>query len=78
VAARFGGNGGLLVVYVQPSTAAFKAGLRSGDLIEAINGQQISSASPPANLFSTPGAGYAFSVVRNKEKLIVKIVTSQN
>ncbi|MGH9969915.1 MAG: PDZ domain-containing protein [Pyrinomonadaceae bacterium] len=78
VAARFGASGGLLVVYVQPSTAAFKAGLRSGDLIEAINGQQISLAQQSVSLLNAPGASYAFKIVRNKEKLVVKVVMSPN
>ena len=74
VASRFGANGGLLVVYVRPSAAAFNAGLRPGDVIEAIDGQQISSE--PIKLSTIPGASYSFSVVRNKEKLVLTIVTS--
>ena len=50
VAARFGANGGLLVIFVERSTAAFKAGLRSGDLIEAINGKLVSATSAPVTL----------------------------
>ncbi|CAN5799489.1 hypothetical protein BH20ACI3_BH20ACI3_06760 [soil metagenome] len=73
VAARFGGDGGLLVVYVQPSTAAFKAGLRSGDLIEAIDGKLISSTSQPRSLFASTDKSHSFSVVRNKEKLVVRV-----
>ena len=41
VAMRYGANDGLLVVYVQPATAAFKAGLLPGDVIEAIDGQKL-------------------------------------
>ncbi len=73
VAARFGANGGLLVIYVQPSTAAFKAGLRSGDLIEAIDGKRISASSEPVSLLRNPVASYSFSVVRNKEKLVITV-----
>ncbi|MDQ3667388.1 MAG: PDZ domain-containing protein [Acidobacteriota bacterium] len=73
VAARFGASGGLLVVYVQPSTAAFMAGLRSGDLIEAIDGKRISATSEPVSLFTNPVARYSFSVVRNKEKLVISV-----
>lgn len=73
VAARFGANGGLLVIYVERSTAAFKAGLRSGDLIEAIDGKRISATSKPVTLFSSPVASYSFSVVRNKEKLFITV-----
>ena len=76
VASRFGASGGLLVVYVRPATAAFNAGLRPGDVIEAINCQQISSPSEPIKLSTIPGASYSFSVVRNKEKLVLTIVTS--
>jgi S1-C subfamily serine protease len=73
VAARFGGNGGLLIVYVQPSTAAFKAGLRSGDLIEAIDGKLISSTSQPGNLFASTSKSHLFGVVRNREKLVITV-----
>ena len=73
VAARFGANGGLLVIHVQPSTAAFKAGIRSGDLIEAIDGKRISATSEPVSLFTNPVARYSFSVVRNKEKLVITV-----
>lgn len=71
VAARFGGSGGLLVVFVD--TAAFKAGLRSGDLIEAIDGKPISSTSQPGSLFARTGKSHSFSVVRNKEKLVITL-----
>ncbi|CAN5844478.1 hypothetical protein BH18ACI4_BH18ACI4_25100 [soil metagenome] len=73
VAARFGANGGLLVIYVQPSTAGFKAGLRSGDLIEAIDGKRISSTSQAGSLFAKTGKSHSFSLVRNKEKLVVTV-----
>jgi S1-C subfamily serine protease len=73
VAAHFGGNGGLLVVFVQSSTAAFKAGLRSGDLIEAIDGKLISSTSQPRSLFPKNDRSHSFSVVRNKEKLVITL-----
>lgn len=73
VASRFGASGGLLVVYVQQATAAAKAGLRSGDVIEAINSQQLSSASEPINLFNAP---YTFNVVRNKERIDLIVVAS--
>lgn len=76
VASRFGAKGGLLVVFVQPMTAAFKAGLRSGDVIEAIDGKQINSPPRPGKISFLPGASYSLNVVRNREKVVVAVVSS--
>lgn len=73
VAARFGGNRGLLVIFVEPSTPAFKAGLRSGDLIEAIDGKLISFTSRPGGLFARNGKIHSFSVVRNRQRLVITV-----
>jgi serine protease Do len=74
VASRFGAHGGgLLVVYVNQATPAFKAGLRPGDVIEMIDGHEVSSPTI-VNAFSyKPGASYSFSVMRNRERLVVKV-----
>jgi S1-C subfamily serine protease len=73
VAVRFGGsNGGLLVVFVEPSTPAFKSGLRSGDLIEAIDGKAISLGSR-LGLFAGNRKSHLFSVVRNKERIVITL-----
>ncbi|MDQ5847317.1 MAG: PDZ domain-containing protein [Acidobacteriota bacterium] len=77
VAMRFGATGGLLVVYVQPSTEAFKAGLRPGDVIEAIDGRQLSGAAASGSLLKKLGASSTFTVVRNKQKLTFTISTSR-
>ena len=72
-ATRFGATrGGLMIVYVQPSTVAFKSGLRSGDVIEAIDGQPVAAVTKMLS-FSNPGASYSFSLVRNKEQLVVTV-----
>jgi serine protease Do len=76
-AMRFGANGGLLVVYVQPSSEAFKAGLRPGDVIESIDGEQLLTGSRTA-LLKHPGTSSTFSVVRNKQKLTVTISTQKH
>lgn len=71
VALRFGAGSGLLVIYVNPQKLAYKSGLRTGDVIEAINGRAVMpDATKP---FIAPGSSYALNVVRNREKLVVKI-----
>ena len=68
VAIQLGTTAGLLIVYVDPVTAAFEAGLQPGDVIQSINGKSVS-------LFKTDPkpATYTFEVVRKKEKLTVTI-----
>jgi S1-C subfamily serine protease len=77
-AARFGSTGGLLVVSVQPSTDAFQAGLRPGDVIESIDGQPAYSGNTIATLPTTPGARSTCIVVRNKEKITLTFRYSTN
>jgi S1-C subfamily serine protease len=74
-ALHFGANGGLLVVHVMPSTPAFDAGIKPGDVIEAINGQQVSTRPVPASLLNNAGATSTFSIVRNKQKIVITIQT---
>jgi serine protease Do len=73
VAMRFGATGGFLVVYVQPATPAFKAGLLPGDVIEAIDGQKLASGYRSTTLPSRPGQSSMFSIVRNKQKMTLKV-----
>jgi serine protease Do len=73
VAMRFGASGGFLVVYVQPATPAFKAGLLPGDVIEAIDRQRLVSGYRSMSLLSRPGQSSMFSVVRNKQKITLKV-----
>jgi S1-C subfamily serine protease len=68
VASQLGTTAGLLVVYVDPVTAAFEAGLLPGDVIQSINDKPVTSFSP-----TTQPDSFTFAVVRNKEKLVVKV-----
>ncbi len=72
VALRFGSTGGLLVVSVRPSTDAFKAGLRPGDVIESIDGQPVLSGAA-AITPKAPGKNSTCVIVRNKEKVVLTL-----
>ena len=68
VASQLGTTAGLLVVYVDPVTAAFEAGLEPGDVIQTINGKPVSA------FRTTPNAdSYTFEIVRKKQKRVVKV-----
>ena len=68
VASQLGTTPGLLVVYVDPVTAAFEAGLEPGDVIQTINGKPVSA------FRTTPNSDlYTFEVVRKKQKRVVKV-----
>ena len=68
VASQLGTNAGLLVVYVDPVTAAFEAGLEPGDVIQSINGKRALAFNP-----TTQPASFTFEIVRKKDKRVVTI-----
>ena len=72
VASQLGTTAGLLVVYVEPLTAAFEAGLQAGDVIQSIDGKPVSLFKP-----ATQPTSFTFEVVRNKEKLVVVVPTKK-
>jgi len=74
-ASRFGAAGGLLVVSVQPTTDAFKSGLRPGDVIESINGRPVyvAGATGSGGVYVRTGTPSTCVVIRNKEKISLKI-----
>jgi serine protease Do len=74
VAARLGADAGLLIVYVEPATAAFEAGLQPGDVIQSIDGKPVTLLAQTLDLSHTPGAASTFEIVRRKQKLTVKVV----
>ncbi len=73
VAMQLGTTTGLLVVYVEPFTAAFDAGVQPGDVIQLIDGK------PAVSFKVTPQVtSLTFDIVRNKEKIVVKLAPRKN
>jgi S1-C subfamily serine protease len=69
VASQLGTTAGLLVVYVEPSSPAFEAGLKPGDVIQSIDGKPVSALSRAVPLKSVS----TLDVVRSKEKLTITL-----
>jgi S1-C subfamily serine protease len=75
VASQLGTTAGLLVVYVEPSTPASRAGLQAGDVIQTINGQPASQMTRRFMFGTNEPATFTFEVMRNKQKRTVTIAT---
>jgi S1-C subfamily serine protease len=64
---------GLLVVAIQPQTAAARSGLREGDLIESIDGRAVGIGPMPFAFEFSRQKKHVLSVVRNREKSQVEL-----
>jgi S1-C subfamily serine protease len=76
LAAYFGVKGGALVSSVDAGTPAAAAGLQSGDVITAINGETVSDPSDVSARVrgAAEGATLEFRVTRDKKELTLKAV----
>jgi len=73
VAAQLGASPGLLVVYVDPTSPAFDAGLQPGDVIESIDGERVPRNTNRVQSPTTRAAKRSYEVVRKKQKVLVTL-----
>lgn len=63
---------GLLVIFIDPDSAAFEAGLTTGDVIEGIDGKSVAEVIAAKLEFSKPS--YTLNVLRSKERITLTVV----
>jgi S1-C subfamily serine protease len=70
----FGAKDGALVTAVSENSVAAKAGVKAGDVITAINGEEVRSPSDVRRVTQrlTAGAEVTIDVVRDKKKVTLK------
>jgi S1-C subfamily serine protease len=75
-ASQMAAKSGLLVVAIQPQTAAARSGLREGDLIESIDGRAVGTGAMAFAFEFSRQKKHVLSVVRNREKSQVELEAS--
>jgi serine protease Do len=74
VASQLGTRAGLLIVYVEPGSAAFEAGLQPGDVIQSIDGKPVTAFNRTSQLLRRENnKPLTLEIVRDKEKRSVKL-----
>jgi S1-C subfamily serine protease len=72
-AAHLGAHGGLLVVFVEPESAAARAGLRVFDVIESVEGRPLGRASFSASLPAGNPRKLSLGIIRDHQKVEVTL-----
>ena len=71
---------GVLITEIRKNSSASKAGLKTGDVITAVDGKKVNKANDLRNIIGlTPvGQSLKFTVLRNKKTEFIKIEISEN
>ncbi|HEX8653005.1 MAG TPA: PDZ domain-containing protein [Pyrinomonadaceae bacterium] len=72
-AANLGAQGGRLVVFVQPQSAASRAGLRAGDVIESLDGRALSETGLRPTIILNSPAQRTLGIVRDGQRLKISL-----
>ncbi len=67
LAGYFGAKGGVLVASVEPDSAAAAAGLKAGDVITTINGNEVSDPADLTRAIRRAESTVALGIVRNRK-----------
>ncbi len=68
----FGVKSGVLVTAVRPDTPASRAGLKTGDVITAVNGKAINAARELLSIPESSAGEVAWTVVREKKEMTLR------
>lgn len=72
-ATNLGAQGGRLVVFVQPESAASLSGLRAGDVIEALDGRSLNETGSRLAIILNSSSPHTLGVVRDGQRLKISL-----
>lgn len=72
-AAHLGARGGVLVVFVDPESAAARAGLRVFDVIESVGGKPLNRTSWPAAIPTGNPQSLLLGIIRDRQKIEITL-----
>ena len=73
-AANLGAQGGRLVVFVQPESAASRAGLRAGDVIESLDGRSLNETGSRPTIILNSSSQRTLGIVRDGQRLKISLL----
>jgi S1-C subfamily serine protease len=73
-AANLGAQGGRLVVFVQPESAASRSGLRAGDVIESLDGRSLNETGSRLAIILNSSSTRTLGIVRDGQRLKISLL----